>query len=90
VGGTAAGTRSFAGPLSVPQRGFISSKLAETWEQGLFQQKLLLEGMLDKPAEEPYESIDVRQGVVRRANGVSALVVWIELSRTEPLQVTIE
>jgi len=36
------------------------------------------------------DSIDVRQGVLRRANGVHALVVWIELSRTEPMQVTIQ
>jgi len=34
--------------------------------------------------------IDIRQGVVRRANGVNALVVWIEVSTSEPLQVTIE
>ena len=30
-----AGTGSSAGPLPVPQRGFISSEPAETWEQGL-------------------------------------------------------
>lgn len=139
-------------------------------EQGLFQEKLLLEGMSDKPAEEllplakswlqpavgqslteglhveydsaerayvltrkggevkqlkvqlaaspqspivnpafvvanwgsdktatisidekrPGNSIDIRQGVIRRANGVNALVVWIETSTTEPMQVTIE
>jgi hypothetical protein len=40
--------------------------------------------------KEADDSIDVRQGVVRRANGVNALVVWIEMSTTKPLQVTIE
>jgi hypothetical protein len=35
------------------------------------------------------DSIDIRQGVVRRANGVNALVVWIEMSTTELLQVII-
>ncbi len=38
----------------------------------------------------PDDSIDIRQGVVRRANGVNALVVWIEMSTTEPLQVTVQ
>ena len=33
---------------------------------------------------------DIRQGVVRRANGVNALVVWMELSTTEPLEIGIE
>ena len=33
--GISAGTWSFAGQLPVPQRGFISSEPAETWEQGL-------------------------------------------------------
>lgn len=40
--------------------------------------------------KEPGDSIDIRQGVVRRANGVNALVVWIEMSTTKPLQVTLE
>ena len=40
--------------------------------------------------KQPDDSIDIRQGVVRRANGVSALVVWIEMSTTKPLQITIE
>jgi len=50
----------------------------------------------DKTAEilldgkQPDDSIDVRQGVVRRANGVTALVVWIETSTTQPLKVTIQ
>jgi hypothetical protein len=50
----------------------------------------------DKPAtiaidgKQPDDSIDIRQGVVRRANGVNALIVWIEMSKTEPMQVTIE
>jgi len=34
-------------------------------------------------------TIDVRQGVVRRANGVHALVVWIEMVATQSTQVTI-
>jgi hypothetical protein len=38
----------------------------------------------------PGDTIDVRQGVVRRANGVNALVVWIETSTNRPLQVTIQ
>jgi hypothetical protein len=139
-------------------------------EQGLFQEKLLLEGMSDKPAEEllplarswlepavarsltaglevaydpaqrayvltrenggveqlnvtlaasrqspivnpvfvvdnwgrdetasvfvngkPFDgAVDVRQGVVRRANGVNALVIWLEMSTNEPIQVTIQ
>jgi hypothetical protein len=50
----------------------------------------------DKPAtiaidgKQPDDSIDIRQGVVRRANGVNALIVWIEMSKTEPMQVTME
>jgi len=40
--------------------------------------------------KKPDVSVDVRQGVVRRANGVNSLVVWIEMSRTKPLQVTIQ
>ncbi len=35
-------------------------------------------------------SIDIRQGVVRRAHGVNALVVWIEKSTNEPLQITLQ
>ncbi len=34
-------------------------------------------------------NIDIRQGIVRRANGVNALVVWIEMSTAEPLQITL-
>jgi len=34
----------------------------------------------------PAESLDVRQGVVRRANGVKALVVWMELTTTESVR----
>ncbi|MHC4913235.1 MAG: hypothetical protein ACYTE5_09580, partial [Planctomycetota bacterium] len=33
--GIFAGPSSFAGQLPVPERGFISSEPAETWEQGL-------------------------------------------------------
>jgi len=33
--GIFAGTFSFAGQLPVPERGFISSEPAETWEEGL-------------------------------------------------------
>jgi hypothetical protein len=40
--------------------------------------------------KQPDESIDIRQGVVRRANGVNALVVWIEMTKTEALQVGIQ
>jgi hypothetical protein len=40
--------------------------------------------------KQPDDSIDIRQGVVRRANGVNALVVWIEKSTTEALKITIE
>ncbi len=40
--------------------------------------------------KEPDDSIDIRQGVVCRANGVKALVVWVELSTSEALRVTIE
>ncbi len=46
--------------------------------------KILIDG------KHPDDSIDVRQGIVRRANGVNALVVWIETSATEPLEVTIQ
>ena len=35
------------------------------------------------------KSSDIRQGIVRRANGVNALVVWMELNTTKPLEVTI-
>lgn len=35
IGAVPAGTSSSAGPLPVPQRGFISSEPGETWEQGL-------------------------------------------------------
>jgi hypothetical protein len=35
-------------------------------------------------------NVEIRQGVVRRANGVNALVVWMELSTNEPLRVTIQ
>jgi len=40
--------------------------------------------------KKPTDTIVIRQGVVRRANGVTALVIWMEMSRIEPLQVTIE
>jgi hypothetical protein len=49
----------------------------------------------DQPAEilidgkKPNDSIDVRQGIVRRANGVNALVVWMELTRERPLEIDI-
>lgn len=39
--------------------------------------------------KQPAASMDVRQGVVRRANGVNALVVWMELTATEPAEVVI-
>jgi len=48
------------------------------------------EARISIDGKNPNNMIDVRQGVVRRANGVTALVVWIEMSRTEPLHVTIE
>jgi len=49
----------------------------------------------DRPAEilidgkKPDKSVDVRQGVVRRANGVTSLVVWMGLTRASPLDVEI-
>ncbi len=33
---------------------------------------------------------DIRQGVVARANGVNALVIWIEMSTTEPIEIGIK
>jgi hypothetical protein len=38
----------------------------------------------------PEPSVDIRQGIVTRANGVKALVVWIEHARTAPLEIGIE
>jgi Concanavalin A-like lectin/glucanases superfamily len=38
----------------------------------------------------PDKAIDIRQGLVTRANGVKALVVWIEHTRTAPLEIGIE
>jgi hypothetical protein len=38
----------------------------------------------------PEDAVDVRQGVVRRANGVNALVVWMEMSTTEPVEITVQ
>jgi hypothetical protein len=38
----------------------------------------------------PQSSVDIRQGVVARANGVNALVVWIEQTTTAPLQIGVE
>ena len=34
--------------------------------------------------------MDIRQGVVSRANGVKALVVWIEHTSTAALEIGIE
>ena len=36
------------------------------------------------------ESLDLRQGVVRRDNGVNALVIWMELTSLEPVTMTIQ
>ncbi len=35
------------------------------------------------------KSSDIRQGIVRRANGVNALVVWMEMNATKPVEVVI-
>ena len=40
--------------------------------------------------KKPDPSIDIRQGLVARANGVKALVVWIEHSSTAVLEIGIE
>jgi hypothetical protein len=48
------------------------------------------EARISIDGKETNDTIDIRQGGVRRANGVNALVIWMEVSRTEPLQVTIE
>jgi hypothetical protein len=40
--------------------------------------------------KKPEPSMDVRQGLVTRANGVKALVVWIEHTSTAPLEIGIE
>ena len=40
--------------------------------------------------KKPGEATDIRQGVVTRANGVKALVVWIECTSTGPLKIGIE
>jgi hypothetical protein len=37
----------------------------------------------------PAKAMDVRQGVVRRANGVNALVIWMELTSTKPVTLEI-
>jgi len=37
----------------------------------------------------PDESLDVRQGIVRRANGVSTLVVWMELTSEKPIDMDV-
>jgi hypothetical protein len=38
----------------------------------------------------PGKDMDVRQGVVPRANGVTALVIWMELTATKPVTLGIE
>ena len=38
----------------------------------------------------PEDTTDIRQGVVRRANGVKSLIVWIEHTRAGPLKIGIE
>ena len=38
----------------------------------------------------PTKAMDVRQGVVPRANGVNALVIWMELTASEPVSVKID
>lgn len=38
----------------------------------------------------PDPSLDIRQGVVTRANGVNALIVWIELSGTDAVSIGID
>ncbi len=38
----------------------------------------------------PTKAMDVRQGVVPRANGVNALVIWMELTAIEPVSVRID
>ncbi len=38
----------------------------------------------------PGKAMDVRQGVVPRANGVNALVIWMELTATKPVTLEIE
>jgi len=48
------------------------------------------EGRISIDGKKPNNMIDIRQGVVRRANGVTALVVWMEMSKTEPLDITVE
>jgi len=48
------------------------------------------EARISIDGKKPSKVIDIRQGVVRRAYGVNALIIWVEMSRIEPLQVTIE
>jgi len=38
----------------------------------------------------PGKHVDIRQGVVPRANGVNALVIWMELTATKPVSVKID
>ncbi len=40
--------------------------------------------------KKPKDAIDIRQGVVARANGVKSLVVWIEHTSSGPLKIGIE
>ena len=40
--------------------------------------------------KKPEPSMDIRQGLVTRANGVKALIVWIEHTSTAILQIGIE
>lgn len=48
----------------------------------------------DKPAKittnPAFTLVDTRQGVVRRANGVNALIVWMQLHSTQTVEVTIQ
>ena len=71
--------------------------LAGSAESPVFNPVAIVENWgQDRPAtitvdgRKPKPSIDIRQGLVTRANGVKALVVWIEHARKAPLEIGIE
>jgi hypothetical protein len=71
--------------------------LAGSAESPVFNPVAIVENWgQDRPAtitldgRKPEPAIDIRQGLVTRANGVKALVVWIEHARTAPLEIGIE
>jgi hypothetical protein len=75
----------------------LQLKLAGSKDAPIFNPAVIVENWgQDRTAtislngKQPEPSMDIRQGVVARANGVNALVVWIEHASTDVLEIEIE